>query len=117
MEFTEGLCQSIFHWHMYSGSAQGLELDQVNLTLAVLPILAGSGPQADRLIEWTKLDGSVLAHPPAGLPDMTGFRDPFVFARKSEGSPWKMIVGSGTKSKGGTILLYHSQSLTTGVPL
>ena len=67
-------------------------------------------------MEWSKLDDPVLAFPPAGFPDMTGFRDPFVFARKTESSPWKMVVGSGTKSKGGTILLYHSQNLTTGNP-
>jgi beta-fructofuranosidase len=77
-------------------------------------LLAGNDPQDNSLIAWTKIDEPVLALPPTGLPKLTGFRDPFVFARKTESSPWKMIVGSGFKGQGGTILLYHSQSLTEG---
>jgi len=78
------------------------------------PFPTGDGPQGDRLVDWNKLHEAILPLPPTGLPSLTGFRDPFVFARKTESSPWKMIVGSGIKGQGGTILLYHSQSLTAG---
>ena len=45
---------------------------------------------------------------------LTGFRDPFIFQQGGHDSTWKLILGSGVKDKGGTILLYHSKSASTG---
>jgi beta-fructofuranosidase len=64
-------------------------------------------PQDDRLRTWKKLPHPVIANPPAGL-EVTGFRDPCLWR---EGDRWMLILGSGTRSKGGLILLYSSLDL------
>lgn len=56
---------------------------------------------------WKKLPEPVIAAPPAGLA-VTGFRDPCLWR---EGDNWMLILGSGTKDKGGAILLYTSPDL------
>lgn len=66
------------------------------------------------LTKWVKQKQPILPLPPEDLGKLTGFRDPFIFQRKSDSSPWKMIIGSGIKGKGGTILIYHSETLTEG---
>lgn len=66
------------------------------------------------LVTWVKGKQPILPLPPKGLGKLTGFRDPFVFAQKSDSSPWKMIIGSGIEGQGGTILVYHSQDLSKG---
>ena len=44
-----------------------------------------------------------------------GFRDPFIIQRGDGlNRPWRMLVGSGVKGKGGTLLLYESGSLLEG---
>lgn len=63
---------------------------------------------------WQKVSGPPAPFPPASLGKLTGFRDPFVFARKTNTSPWKIIVGSGISGKCGTVLVYHAQNLSKG---
>ncbi len=52
----------------------------------------------------------VIPKPPAipGLED--GFRDPFVWRH---GRQWRMLVGSGIRGQGGTVLQYESTDLVT----
>ena len=65
---------------------------------------------------WRKADRAAIPHPPEGM-QLTGFRDPFIFQQGGQGSKWKLILGSGVKgAQGGTILLYHSDSASTGDP-
>lgn len=67
-----------------------------------------------RLRKWKKGKEPIIKYPPIELGKLTGFRDPFVFERKTESSPWKMAIGSGVERQGGTILLYESQHLSRG---
>jgi beta-fructofuranosidase len=70
------------------------------------------------LRNWAKREISVLSEPPpslelAGFPSITGdssadFRDPFVWR---EGERWFLLIGSGLRGKGGTVLLYESEDL------
>lgn len=73
------------------------------------------------LQEWSTMQEPIIRWPPTELGRLTGFRDPFIIQRKSETSPWKLIVGSGIEhdkerqgQSHGTILLYQSDSLTEG---
>lgn len=67
------------------------------------------------LKEWQQLPGTFLPQPPADM-DITGWRDPFVLERPSEGNPWwYVMVGAGVKHKTGTALVYRSKHLKTGV--
>lgn len=59
------------------------------------------------LRSWKKLAAPVIAAPPAGL-EVTGFRDPCIWR---EGNNWILILGSGIRGKGGSILLYRSPDL------
>ena len=59
------------------------------------------------LRSWKKLSQPIIAGPPAGL-EVTGFRDPALWR---EGDKWMLILGSGIRGKGGTILLYSSSDL------
>jgi beta-fructofuranosidase len=63
--------------------------------------------QDDDLRVWKKLPEPVISAPPAGM-EVTGFRDPCLWR---EGDKWMLILGSGMRSKGGTILLYSSPDL------
>jgi beta-fructofuranosidase len=63
--------------------------------------------QDDLLRTWKKLPHPIIANPPEGL-EVTGFRDPCLWR---EGDRWMLIVGSGTRDKGGLILLYSSPDL------
>lgn len=45
---------------------------------------------------------------------LTGFRDPFIIQKGGGGAKWRLILGSGIKGKGGTILLYESDDVRTG---
>ncbi|KAK9867678.1 hypothetical protein WJX84_009640 [Apatococcus fuscideae] len=74
---------------------------------------AQARPDDDNLVEWTKRDEAAIAHPPSGRP-LTGFRDPFIIQKGAQGKPWRLIIGSGTKADGGTILLYESAVPTHG---
>jgi len=60
---------------------------------------------------WMKRPTPVIAAPPKGM-EVTGFRDPAPWREPSlAGGAWLMAVGSGTKGKGGAILLYKSYDL------
>jgi len=61
----------------------------------------------DGLVSWSKADTPVIGRPPPGFrPDR--FRDPFVWP--SEGG-WSMLLGAGTTSGRGAVLLYRSDDL------
>jgi beta-fructofuranosidase len=60
---------------------------------------------------WTKRPAPVIAAPPKDMA-VTGFRDPAPWREPSlAGGAWLMAVGSGTKDKGGAVLLYKSADL------
>ncbi len=63
--------------------------------------------QDDDLRTWKKLPQPIISTPPEGL-EVTGFRDPCLWR---EGDRWMLILGSGIRNKGGTILLYSSPDL------
>lgn len=63
--------------------------------------------QDDELRSWKKLAAPVIAAPPPGM-DVTGFRDPVIWR---EADTWMLILGSGIRGKGGSILLYSSPDL------
>ena len=71
----------------------------------------------ERLLRWNKGEEPIIEFPPTELGKLTGFRDPFVFQRKTDSSPWKIIIGSGVEGQSGTILLYESQHLSNGAQL
>ena len=56
---------------------------------------------------WKKLPDPVISAPPAGM-KVTGFRDPCVWR---EDGAWWLVLGSGTRERGGGILLYRSTNL------
>jgi beta-fructofuranosidase len=56
---------------------------------------------------WEKLPQPIIAAPPPGI-SVTGFRDPALW---QEADTWWLILGSGTREKGGMILLYRSTDL------
>ncbi len=60
------------------------------------------------LVTWAKDPANpVIAEPPPGI-DPNLFRDPFVWR---DGLEWAMLVGAGTTSGRGTVLLYRSPDL------
>jgi len=63
--------------------------------------------QDENLRTWKKRPEPVIATPPAGL-EVTGFRDPVVWR---EDKRWMLALGSGTRGKGGAIILYSSLDL------
>ena len=64
----------------------------------------GSGKD---LLTWTKDPKPVIVAPPAGI-EVTGFRDPSLWR---QGDWWYMVLGSGTRSGGGAVLVYRSKDL------
>lgn len=72
------------------------------------PEVQAIATSSDPLLErWLKYAGNpVISKPPAGM--NAGFRDPYVWR---EGQEWLMALGSGTKGRGGCVLLYRSQDL------
>lgn len=63
----------------------------------------------DGMVTWVKDPAPVVAGPPEGIA-VDGFRDPFVLR---DGSGWMMLVGGGTTSGLGTVLLYRTADLAT----
>ena len=63
--------------------------------------------EADNLDRWTKLAKPVIATPPAGM-QVNGFRDPSPW---HDGDFWYLVLGSGTETRGGAVLLYRSKDL------
>lgn len=65
----------------------------------------------DLLVHWEKLELPFLKLPPKEY-ELTGWRDPFIFASETNNDlPYKMLIGSGIKDKGGTALVYGSRHL------
>ena len=63
----------------------------------------------DGLRTWEKSPANpLLASAPEGH-GLTDFRDPQVWR---EGGEWRMVVGSGVRDVGGTVLLYRGETLT-----
>ena len=75
----------------------------------VLQILVGD----DQLLQWAKLPQPVIPHPPPGM-QLAGFRDPYVIRKGGNGQDWHLLIGSGLKGQGGTLLLYKSKELQSG---
>ena len=63
--------------------------------------------QDNGLRTWKKVSDPVIAAPPDGL-KVTGFRDPVMWR---EDDRWVLALGSGTRERGGMVLLYASQDL------
>lgn len=66
---------------------------------------------ADGMLTWHRYAKNPVVIRPTtvdGLED--GFRDPFVWR---EGHGWSMVVGSGIRGQGGTVLLYKSADLVS----
>jgi beta-fructofuranosidase len=59
-----------------------------------------------QLRTWTKWKTPVIE--PPNDPELTGFRDPFLWRERDE---WLLGVGSGVRKKGGRVLLYRSKNL------
>ena len=47
---------------------------------------------------------------------LAGFRDPYVIRKGGKGQDWHLLIGSGLKGQGGTLLLYKSKELQSGDP-
>ena len=82
------------------------------------PHIYGAGYRGDHdplLANWEKREEPFLAYPPADM-GLVGWRDPFIFEFKGQGGKeeWGMLLGSGTKGKGGAVLIYRSDSLYGG---
>ena len=47
---------------------------------------------------------------------LVGWRDPYIFETKSKdsGREWGMLLGSGIKGKGGSVMIYRSKNLKSG---
>ena len=113
-----------------------LQLPFVESQLAAVPESSGD----PLLSRWRKLEAPVLPLPPANLP-LVGWRDPFIFEVKGEvregmmargeggaegeeeqnnnsdhhrHREWGMLLGSGFKGRGGTVLVYRSDELHGG---
>lgn len=63
----------------------------------------------DALLHWRKLPQPVIDAPPAGM-EVTGFRDPSPWRDEKDGQ-WYMVVASGQRGVGGSVLLYKSSDL------
>lgn len=62
----------------------------------------------DNLWSWKKFSGNPVLTKPLHL-SLMSFRDPYVW--QDEKGIWNMVVGSGIKGLGGSVLLYSSQDL------
>ena len=50
---------------------------------------------------------------------LVGWRDPYIFEFKGQGGKleWGMLMGSGLKGKGGAVMIYRSDDLSSGEQL
>jgi beta-fructofuranosidase len=125
MHWGHAVSRDMVHWkHLpvaLAPAAGGPDKDGVFSGCAVINrgvptlIYTGVSPEVqclatsnDEMIEWKRHPRNpVIASPPQGL-EVTGFRDPCVWW---ESDLWHMLVGSGFKRVGGTVLLYTSDDL------
>eukprot|EP01025_Chloroclados_australasicus_P023229 TRINITY_DN2361_c0_g1_i10.p1 TRINITY_DN2361_c0_g1~~TRINITY_DN2361_c0_g1_i10.p1 ORF type:complete len:714 (+),score=91.50 TRINITY_DN2361_c0_g1_i10:95-2143(+) len=78
--------------------------------------MATADPDDPDLLLWKKQETPFLSLPPPNIP-LTGWRDPFIYRRggkNSEDEDWLMLMGSGIKDQGGTVLVYRSKELKQG---
>jgi hypothetical protein len=71
----------------------------------------------DSLETWVKLEEPMIANPPPSMP-LVGWRDPYIFETMTSDNKheWGMLLGSGIKGKGGSVMIYRSKSLRSGTP-
>jgi len=86
-----------------------LNLPFIEVQLAAFP----ANPNDELMIKWDKHPHPVLHRPPPNL-GLTGWRDPYIFRRKNAEEGWLMLVGSGIKGVGGTVLKYTSDDILSG---
>lgn len=67
----------------------------------------------DLLVSWRREDAPFLELPPA-IPELAGWRDPFIFETGGNGKEWGMLIGTGFKDRGGATLVYRSHDLRKG---
>nr|WP_277814889.1 glycoside hydrolase family 32 protein [Galbitalea soli] len=67
-----------------------------------------SATSTDGLVTWVKSPTPLIAGPPDEI-DAVGFRDPFVW-RDADGT-WHLILGCGSRTRGGMVLHYVSRDL------
>ena len=46
---------------------------------------------------------------------LTGFRDPYIVQKGGPKQKWKMLLGSGIKGQGGTLLVYEASDFHSGL--
>lgn len=83
-----------------------LNLPFIEVQLAAVP----ADPNDELMVNWNKHPDPILHRPPPNS-GFTGWRDPFVYRRKDSQNGWLMLVGSGIKGKGGTVLKYTSDDI------
>ncbi|PNW74664.1 hypothetical protein CHLRE_12g488000v5 [Chlamydomonas reinhardtii] len=88
-----------------------LQLPFIESQCAARPV----DPSDPKLTHWTKIEYPWMALPPAHW-GLGGWRDPYIISRPgADGSGcWSLIIGSGVKDNGGTVLVYKSKELLDG---
>ncbi|GLC44140.1 Putative beta-Fructufuranosidase [Pleodorina starrii] len=70
-------------------------------------------PDDELLAKWRKVPMPLMELPHTG--QLEAWRDPwFVEQGDGRGKEWTMLIGSGLKGQGGTVLVYRTQDLTRG---
>lgn len=74
-----------------------------------------NGTGEKNLQSWTKQEEPMIALPPSDL-NLAGWRDPYIFEtmNNQHQREWGMLLGSGIKDKGGSVMIYRSKSLRQG---
>ncbi|KAK9810230.1 hypothetical protein WJX72_007025 [[Myrmecia] bisecta] len=88
----------------------------LNLPFIETQCSAFPDPSDPTMATWVKGTEPVIATPPPDMP-LVGWRDPFIFeikGKQGNGHEWGMLMGSGTKGRGGAVMVYRSSSLATG---
>ncbi|GFR46492.1 hypothetical protein Agub_g8070, partial [Astrephomene gubernaculifera] len=88
-----------------------LELPFIESQCAVRPV----DPEDPKLTYWTKIEYPWLSLPPPSM-GLAGWRDPYIIHRPGRDGHdcWSLLIGSGVKDNGGTVLLYTSRDLLDG---
>ena len=96
-------------WMMYTGVRAVPEAEATirNGAQSLLETQCLAMSEDDGLEHWRKLDNPVIAAPPQGM-QVNGFRDPSPWRM---GDAWYLVLGTGTRERGGAVLLYRSPDL------
>ncbi|KAG2494571.1 hypothetical protein HYH03_007337 [Edaphochlamys debaryana] len=86
-----------------------LQLPFIESQLTARPV----DPNDPKLTYWTKTEYPFLSLPPPNM-GLGGWRDPYIIGRPGQDGQdhWSIVIGSGVKDSGGTILVYTSPELT-----